>query len=60
MKKHQIPIALALLSSYACEFAHFSVTIKPGARGEHIKMFIWETPNQENADSESLNGTSNS
>jgi hypothetical protein len=42
MKKHQMPISPSLLSSYACEFAHFSVTIKPGARGEHIKMFIGE------------------
>jgi hypothetical protein len=27
---------------YGCEFAHFSVTIKPRARGKHIKMFIGE------------------
>jgi hypothetical protein len=46
MKKHQIPIAPSLLSSYACEFAHFSVTIKPGAQhriiGGRSKMFIGE------------------
>jgi hypothetical protein len=37
MKKHQKPIAPSFLGPYRCEFAHFSVTIKPGTRGEHIK-----------------------
>ncbi len=37
-----MPIVPSLLSSYGSEFAHFSVTIKPGERGEHIKMFIGE------------------
>jgi hypothetical protein len=60
MKKHQNRSRPLFLSSHHGELAHFSVTIKPGARGEHIKMFIGETPNQENANSESLIRTSNS
>ena len=39
MKKHQTDRAL-FLSSYLSKLAHFWGTIKPGARGEHIKMFM--------------------
>ena len=51
MKKHQIPIAPSLLSSYGSEFAHFSVTIKPGAPGGACQNVHRGTPNQEKADS---------
>jgi len=47
------------LGSYRSEFAHFSGTIKSGARGEHIKNVHWGNAESKKLDPASRITTSN-